>query len=174
MRKFHAVIAALCLVAASEVLGQSQSQNVDMYVTNITTTVSATTPTKICDVDQGRTSLSILFATNSPAGIGVRFLEMNGPYQTNWYGTYKQLNTNGTYTTVTTTNTWTWQTQTNQFKAGTLYGTYINPAGTFGSVQVPIGFEYDAHHLTKSSIFAISDGGGSAIINVRSGTMTKP
>lgn len=168
MKKLSMLAAAV--IAACGVCLAQQPVNVDAYVSNAVVSLSATTPTQIAVVDPTRTSMAITFATNSAAGVGCRFVEMNGPYQTNWYTV---VLSNGGTTTNITTNTWSWATQTNLFKAGTLYGKYIHPAGTVGSILVPVGWSYDAGGVTRSSIFAIGDSAG-VILNVNSGTLQKP
>lgn len=168
MKKLNVLLAAV--VAACGVAVAQQPVNVDAYVSNAVVSISATTPTQIAVQDGGRTSMAITFATNSAAGVGCRFIEMNGPYPTNWYTV---VVSNGGTTTNITTNTWTWATQTNLFKAGTIYGKYIHPAGTVGSVLVPVGWAYDARNVSRSSIFAIGDSAG-VILNINAGSVNKP
>lgn len=143
----------VCFAAFAAFVALAQAQvNVESYSTNTLVTVSNTTPTLLDAARGGRVSLGIFFATNSPAGIGVRFFAVR-PDLSSGAGL---------------------AAQTNAFKAGTIAGRYINPAGTFGSIIVPVGWNFDGSACPATAVYGLSDPGGTAIMNVNAGLPSKP
>lgn len=147
MKKLLSVFGILLMGAMGVVECDAQGVNTEGYVTNRIVSVSATTPTLLSGQSASRNSMAILFATNSTAGVGIRFFTARTDFAI--------------------------ATQTNQFKAGTIYGTYINPAGLWGSITVPVGWSWDATAVPATAVYGIADGAG-AVVNVRVATPTKP
>lgn len=142
---------AVMAVCAGEIC--AQNVNAMSYPTNKIVTVGPTTPT-LLDAGRARSSLSIMFATNSTAGVGIRFF--------------------------VTRSDLTIASQTNAFVVGKtnttigIRGDYINPAGTINSITVPVGWSYDATAIPQTAIYALSDPGATGTVSVTVGLISKP
>lgn len=147
MKKLIVGFAVMCVGALLAGSAAAQGVNQVPYVTNSVVSVSSTTPT-LLDAGRGaRSSLSILFNTNSAAGVGMRFFFLRPDIAV--------------------------ATQTNSFKGGVVYGTYINPSGLYGSIPVPVGWNYDSTAITPAACYGMADGAG-VVVNVNVGLPVKP
>lgn len=141
------LIASLAVAIVASAFCHAQGVNQQSYTTNSVVSVSSTTPTLISAQKGGINSMSITFATNTTAGVGVRFLAVRPDL--------------------------TVASQTNAFAAGTIYGNYINPAGKVGSIVVPAWWSYDSTACPVTAIYGLADS-STATLNVTVSTTAKP